>query len=311
MPIIGSFGAGSGRGFGQQGASFGDPIVATGGTTYEVGKFKVHVFTGPGTFSVQCVPGDVPGNVDYIVVGGGGGGSRTGGGGGAGGMRYSQEFIDGGGLTNAVCTGYPVAACGSYPISIGSGGAGSNQDQASSQPGTGTSFSPITTSGGGGAANFQTMDGLPGGSGGGGVIGIGGIGNQGGYSPPEGNDGGNGGPATAQGGGGGGANQAGGDFPTPDKSGGDGLYWPGPALCGTCTGESGPEGFYFAGGGAGAMPDETGAGLGGGGCAASPCDPAPVSKGQPNTGGGGGKRANTGINTEGGSGVVIIRYQIR
>ena len=88
--ILGEFGAGSGKstsniqnrkgkmfgyqvlGFGSGGDSFGDPITATGGTITEVGNFKVHVFTGGGTFAVQQVPGCQPGNVDYIVVGGGG-----------------------------------------------------------------------------------------------------------------------------------------------------------------------------------------------------------------------------------------------
>ena len=330
---IGSFGAGSGKntsniqnrkgksfgyqvlGFGSGGIAFANPIVATGGTVTEVGNYKVHVFSGPGSFAVTCVPACQPGNVDYIVVGGGGGGSRTGAGGGAGGMRYSNEFIKDS-LTNASATGFPVAACTSYPISIGGGGAGSDQDSVESNPGSNTSMSPITSTGGGGAANFQTMSGKTGGSGGGGVIGTGGAGNSGGFTPPEGNPGGDGGPGTAAGGGGGGAGEQGDDYPSGTREGGDGLFWPTASLCGASVGESNPAGFYFAGGGAGDAPTGgTGTGgLGGGGCAAKgpPApDPAAKAQGDVNTGGGGAKRTNTGTNTQGGSGVVVIRYQFK
>jgi hypothetical protein len=52
MPIIGSFGAGSGKGFGFSGggSSF---ICATGGTITESGDYRIHTFTGPGTFTVK------------------------------------------------------------------------------------------------------------------------------------------------------------------------------------------------------------------------------------------------------------------
>jgi hypothetical protein len=52
MPIIGSFGAGSGKGFGfsSGGPSF---ICATGGTITESGDYRIHTFTGPGTFTVS------------------------------------------------------------------------------------------------------------------------------------------------------------------------------------------------------------------------------------------------------------------
>ena len=68
-------------------------ITASGGTESTTGNFKIHKFTGPGTFAVSnaglgtpCAPS----NVDYLVVGGGGaGGGRYGGGGGGGGWRAS------------------------------------------------------------------------------------------------------------------------------------------------------------------------------------------------------------------------------
>jgi len=91
MPILGSFGAGSGRGFGQRGA--GKPFIeATGGTISTCGDYKIHTFTGPGTFTVTNA-GNPSGSdtVDYLVVAGGGGGSYDdGGGGGAGGFRESS-----------------------------------------------------------------------------------------------------------------------------------------------------------------------------------------------------------------------------
>src|SRR6056300_361802 len=71
-------------------------IVATGGTITTVDTdYKVHTFTGPGTFTV-CSVGNPLGSdsVDYLVVAGGGSGGTGnggGGGGGAGGLRYSDS----------------------------------------------------------------------------------------------------------------------------------------------------------------------------------------------------------------------------
>ena len=50
-------------------------ITATGGTITTCGNFKIHSFTGPGTFTV-CSVGNPAGSdsVDYLVVAGGGGG---------------------------------------------------------------------------------------------------------------------------------------------------------------------------------------------------------------------------------------------
>src|SRR5210317_1390053 len=49
-------------------------IVATGGTVTCCGDYKIHTFTGPGTFTV-CSVGNPAGSdtVDYLVVAGGGG----------------------------------------------------------------------------------------------------------------------------------------------------------------------------------------------------------------------------------------------
>jgi len=66
-------------------------ITATGGTITTSGNYKIHTFTGPGTFTVSSVGNPLGSTtVDYLVVaGGGGGGWDRAGGGGAGGFRES------------------------------------------------------------------------------------------------------------------------------------------------------------------------------------------------------------------------------
>ena len=64
-------------------------MSASGGTVTTSGNYKIHTFTGPGTFTVNCVSNLNSNNiVSYVVVAGGGtGGGGVGGGGGAGGFR--------------------------------------------------------------------------------------------------------------------------------------------------------------------------------------------------------------------------------
>ena len=101
-------------------------ISASGGTILTDGDYKIHVFTGPGTFTVTC-GGNPAGSalVDYLILAGGGGGNpQTNGGGGAGGYRESSGAASGcytasplGGGVSAL----PVVAQG-YPITVGGGG---------------------------------------------------------------------------------------------------------------------------------------------------------------------------------------------
>jgi hypothetical protein len=76
----------------------GNPfLVATGGTITTDGNFKIHTFTGDGTFTVSsaaiCAANN---NIDYLVIAGGGGGSGGfSGGGGAGGYRFSNGSASG------------------------------------------------------------------------------------------------------------------------------------------------------------------------------------------------------------------------
>ena len=53
-------------------------IAATGGTVTTCGNFKIHTFTGPGTFCVSCAGNAAGSNtVDYLVVAGGGGAGQV------------------------------------------------------------------------------------------------------------------------------------------------------------------------------------------------------------------------------------------
>jgi hypothetical protein len=149
-------------------------IQATGGSITEDGNFKVHTFTGPGNFCVSAIgnAGGGPNSVDYVVVGGGAGGGKTlGGGGGAGGYRESPgtaTCYTASPLGASPAAAIPVSVT-SFPIVVGGGGAQSTNGSVSS-------FSTITSAGGGlGISGPGTQPaGGPGGSGGG----------ANGYSPP-------------------------------------------------------------------------------------------------------------------------------
>ena len=113
----------------QIGATF---ISASGGTETESGDFKIHTFTGPGTFTVNSVGNAVGSNtVSYLVLAGAGGGAGAnggGGGGGAGGYRESKASTDCYSAsplnaTSGPTYNLPVSVQG-YPIVVGAGGAG-------------------------------------------------------------------------------------------------------------------------------------------------------------------------------------------
>ena len=110
-------------------------VTATGGTVTTSGNFKIHTFTGPGTFCVSCA-GNAAGStqVDYLVVagGGGGGGSRSpgggAGGGGGGGYRESGGTAPGcyssTGSSPLVAVAAITVTAQGYPITVGGGGPG-------------------------------------------------------------------------------------------------------------------------------------------------------------------------------------------
>jgi hypothetical protein len=309
-------------------------ITATGGTITTVcTNFKVHTFTGPGTFTV-CSVGNAAGSntVDYLVVAGGGGaafgGSGAGGGGGAGGFRASSGTASGsytagpGPLTSPV-SALPVSAQG-YPITVGGGGPGGpSSPPGNAGAGNNSIFSTVTSTGGGfgGGGNSPNVGGT-GGSGGGGKThpstSCGGAGNTPPVSPPQGNNGGggitdgSGSPNTYRGGGGGGATAVGTTVsppaPTPGGAGGAGA-----TSCITASPVN-----YAAGGGGGAGKEPSGQNVNGGaagGPGAGAGGTRAVGNNAPNNqGGGGGGGGYDGSNNgggNGGSGIVVIRYKFQ
>jgi hypothetical protein len=301
-------------------------MSASGGnTTITCGNYKTHIFTADGTFTVSSASNTAPLNVvDYIVVAGGAGGGsnnygggsvpRGSGGGGAGGFRIfstacgSNSPLNNSGAspnTSVTISGSP----GSYPITIGAGGAGapSGSPDAGSD-GNNSVFSTVTSALGGKGGGHCNSTAGAGGSGGGGRNAVsGGAGNTPPVAPPQGNPGGDGGASsgTFNGSGGGGAGSAGSDG-DPSGVGGAGSYIANPFIGPTAPsyGTAGPVSStrYFAGGGAGS-PGPGGAVSGGDG-GGGPKGTA----GTTNTGGGGGANS-PGTGGAGGSGIVMIRYK--
>ncbi len=288
-------------------------FLATGGTVNSAGitpgnGYRYHVFTSPGTFTVNR--GST--TVEYLVVaGGGGGGTGTGGGGGAGGVRYGSTTIS-----------TPQS------VTVGTGGASAAHLNVSNS-GSPSNFGPISATGGGrGASGAPSLinSASPGGSGGGGMsyptatAVTAGTGNAGGYTPAEGNAGGPG-PGSNGGGGGGGAGSVG--TTGPGGPGGSGLPFSGfsypqisseiPAPAQPTFGPAvGANGLYGGGGGGSSGPGGSSGGPGGGGGG----NPAPSTPGNPGvryTGGGGGANwsySPGNVGGGGGDGIVIIRYLI-
>jgi hypothetical protein len=278
-------------------------VTATGGTVTCCGDYKIHTFTGPGTFTVSCA-GNACGSstVDYLVIAGGGsGGHDAGGGGGAGGYRESSGAASGCYTTSplgACVSALPVSVTG-YPIVVGGGGS-SFGGPGQANPGSNSSFSTITSTGGGGGAG-QSTTGVPGGSGGGGARGgqSGGSGNTPAVSPPQGSNGGTG-TSPVSGGGGGGATAVGG--PGTDPQAGPGGAGATSSINGTPTGRGG------GGGGGNDTPAAGGTASDGGGAGGRRDEPLTF-PGTANTGGGGGGAGVGNCSGAGGSGIVIIRYK--
>jgi len=302
-------------------------VAASGGTETTSGDFKIHTFTGPGTFTVSCGGNSAGSNsVSYMVIaGGGGGGGDYGGGGGAGGYREGKASTDSytASPLNAPA-GLPVTAQG-YPITVGGGGSGGvSGPGGNATSGSNSVFSTITSAGGGrgGTLNGSPNTANTGGSGGGGTVlggAAGAAGNTPPVSPPQGNNGGNGAGACYGAGGGGGAGAVGtnaiGGEPSVAGPGGAGTT---SSINGTPTARAGG-----GGGGGGAcrgdsyQPYNPGTGgSGGGGAGAIDSPNANGVAGTTNTGSGGGGGNNypsPSVSTggSGGSGIVIIRYKFQ
>ena len=253
---------------------------ATGGIITQNGGYIIHTFLSSGTFTPTSNI-----SVEYLVVAGGGAGggitNDAGGGGGAGGYR-----------TNVGGTLMSLTSGTGYTVTVGAGGAGAANNRGGK--GGNSVFSTITSTGGGGGgggASGPSINGENGGSGGGGGGGGGagnaGTGNEGGYSPVEGF---NGAPPY---GGGGGANAA--------ATNANGASGKANSISGTSV--------YYAGGGSAGTSNA--AADGGGGRGESPTGTNNLTAGTPNTGGGGGGAWTSGsrAGANGGSGIVVIRYQ--
>ena len=286
-------------------------VCATGGTITECGDFKIHTFTGPGTFTVNNISGCTPARntVGYqVVAGGGGGGFCVGGGGGGGGYREGRNVPIDNFTASPLVANAPTNAVTltetSYPITVGAGGI-SGVPAVPGGNGNNSVFSTITSAGGGGGGTYNSpiLAGGNGGSGGGGAgwnnpnPKPGGSGNTPPVSPSQGNNGGAGPPSSQlrAGGGGGGAGGTGSNSP-PDL---------------------GPVGTA-APGGAGVSSSITGASAtrSAGGQGSNDNTPTPGTAGTANSGNGGfGAGAPTpafGANGgTGGSGIVIIRYKFQ
>ena len=313
-----------------RGAAF---ISATGGTESTSGNCKIHTFTGPGTFTVCAISGSCAANniVSYVVVAGGGGGggshnspcNRAGGAGGAGGYREAKSPVTP--YTASPLDGYPsspnrvTVTATSFPITVGAGGGGGRRSVGAATNGGTSTFSTITSAGGGsggtgiGGPVGISGNGADGGSGGGGSGGgsgttsVHGDGNTPPTTPAQGTDGGPGVGPHGSSGGGGGATAAG--VTGCSSDGGAGGAGATSSINGTPTARAG------GGGGGGASGGGASGGTGGGGPGGSSCTAGTA--GTTNTGGGGGGAgfgpdgsANS-LGGTGGSGIVILRYRFQ
>jgi|9_EtaG_2_1085328.scaffolds.fasta_scaffold05934_2 hypothetical protein len=312
-------------------------IAASGGNSVVTcGDFKTHIFTGPGTFTVSCAGNACGSNsVEYLVVAGGGAGGTgqngSAGGGGAGGFR-ARTALPGAPPLNAPAN-LPVSVQ-AYSIAVGAGG-GNESKLGPLKPGSVSTFSTITSAGGGagrpghdavcGTPGYNPVPAMNGGSGGGATgncgPGAASTGNSPPTNPAQGTNGGAGNleGGTRSGGGGGGAGQAGqnGVEPLQGGFGGNGSFIP-TAFIGPTAPSYGcsptplaPNGRYFSGGGGGAVQSGCNMGAGGAGGGKPAANPQ-GGQGAVNTGGGGGAGGNdcTGSGT-GGSGIVMIRYKFQ
>ena len=302
--------------------------VATGGTITTDGDFKVHTFTGPGTFCVSNIGTTTPANnVDYMVVAGGAAGgpiaasSVTGGGGGAGGYRESPGSLTSytaSPLGASPAVALPISVQG-YPITVGAGGAitpwPGRETCKPARSGSVSTFSTITSAGGGASGTYNGNPGLAGGSGGGGghgpSPGNGGAGNTPPTNPAQGNGGGDGSTTDGNGGSGGGGGAAASGTNGSGTNGGNGGN-------GTPSGITGAAVTRAGGGGAGSTTGTKGSGgTGGGGNGADVSPNVAAEAGTANTGGGGGGGADGSCGSvsnpgaTGGSGVVVIRYKFQ
>jgi len=234
----------------------GGNIITTDGT------YWYHVFTSSGIFTPQA-----PVSHDILLVGGGGGGSNGG------------NYGGGGGAGKFTALSSQILAPQNYTITIGAGGAGSANGNATTITAGGFSQSATYGFTGSGVTGGNSGDGYTGGSGN--------------NSSPF------------AGGGGAGSTQNG--FNAVSSAGNGGAGNSTLSSWATATG-TGVSGAYAGGGGGGANGSGAGAGAAGGGNGTN-TNGANGSPATANTGSGGGGAVNNTGGT-GGSGIVIVRYHV-
>ena len=249
---------------------------------------KVRYTSYTNTFTPTCGGGS--GKVEVLCVAGGGGGAS--GGGGAGGLLYNSAFT--------------VSSNTSIGVTVGAGGTSGNCDAnagAAAVSGQSSSFSSLSSVGGGnGGQAGGTQTGGNGGSGGGAAANGGGSNNGGTGTSGQGfNGGGNGGFTSFPYGVGGGGGSAGAAITATSAQafpGGNGLTF---AISGTSSSYSGG-----GGGGAysGSLNGSGGTGGGGNGGSGGSVGTSAI----PNTGSGGGGGAAGVLGGNGSNGIIIVRY---
>lgn len=290
----------------------GNTFAATGGVETIITAsgvfYKVHTFTASGDFTVTQ-----PGTVEYLIVGGGGAGGtgedRSSGGGGGGGVISGSRTLSTAG-TRAIVVGLGGTSNSNGNLSsfdglIASGGGFGGYYETGVTFPNGYRSGNSGSSGGGAQHNFRSLAGS----------GITGQGNNGGTGYDSGNT-----ALMFAAGGGGGASQTGQNASTSATgragAGGSGSL---SSINGTAT-------YYGGGGGGGAQFGSSATsylgglgGPGGGGSGSATNVTAGSANagqaGQANTGGGGGGGSGTDVianvvGGNGGSGIVIIRYQL-
>jgi len=256
--------------------------LPTGGTISSAGGYRYHAFTSSGNFvnSIASL------TTEYIIVAGaGGGGRRHGGGGGAGGLLSGSSSL----------------SAQTYAIVIGGGAAGATSDTTTGNAGDNTTALGLTANGGGAGASDNGNPGgrNNGGSGGGGSYNFGG----GSGTSGQGNSGG-----SASSGGGGGGGKGGSGSNASGSNGGAGGAGQQHTAYATAT-STGDNEYYAGGGGGGSAPGGGSGGSGGSGGGGSGATNS-ATAGDANTGGGGGGTGNSVNGAQGGSGIVILRYQV-
>lgn len=286
----------------------GQGAKASGGTVVGSGNYIYHTFTSTGTFT----PTEQIKNAEVLAVaGGGGGGGDQAGGGGAGGVLYQS--------------GVNFTAGTPYVTSVGAGGAGASVAAAIGSQGSNSFVANVTAIGGGYGAYTSSTTGGNGGSGGGASqsTGTAGTGTAG--------QGNNGGSTTINttGAGGGGAGGIGSSATSAPGGANGGNGGPGTSTYqawhyATQTGVNVSGVYYIGGGGGGGGHSTTSTlnaggtgGVGGGGNGGNYSNNSAArtvpTAGTANTGGGGGGEGWFGVAGDakaGGSGLVIIRYQL-